>query len=147
MRAIGILNDQWCIAPIQCTSTAYAQARYTLVMSSINLEEKLSQFDEHWSPRIVSTFNGHDVMVVKVLGEFNWHSHPDTDDFFLVIKGALTIQLRDENIDLKAGEMFVVPKGVEHCPIAADEAHVMLIEPIGTPNTGDPDTAVIKARI
>ncbi|MEO0576659.1 MAG: cupin domain-containing protein [Pseudomonadota bacterium] len=116
-------------------------------MNTVNLYEKLNQFDEYWSPRIVSSFNGHDVMVVKVLGEFNWHSHPDTDDFFLVIKGAITIKLRGEDVHLKAGEMFVVPKGVEHCPVAAEEAHVMLIEPAGTPNTGDPATAADKRHI
>lgn len=115
--------------------------------TSINLSEKLSMFTDHWSPKIVAGFNGHDVMVVKVKGEFNWHSHPDTDDFFLVLKGHIIIKMRDGDVHLKAGEMFVVPMGVEHCPVAEDEAELLLIEPSGTPNTGDPDTAAIKTQI
>ena len=86
-------------------------------------------------------------MVVKVKGEFNWHSHSDTDDFFLVLKGRITIQLRDRDVQLGAGELFVVPKGVEHCPVAEDEAELLLIEPCGTPNTGDLATAAGKAEI
>jgi len=116
-------------------------------MNTVNLKDKLAMFSEHWSPRIVADFNGNDVMVVKVKGEFNWHSHPDTDDFFLVIKGQITIKLRDGDVHLSEGELFVVPKGVEHCPIAADEAEVLLIEPHGTPNTGDQATATTKIRI
>lgn len=114
---------------------------------SINLAQKLSRFDDLWSPKIVSAFNGHDVMVVKVNGEFNWHSHPDTDDFFLVLSGRLTIQMRDGDVVLGPGEMYVVPKGVEHCPRADEETHLIIIEPAGTPNTGDPATAVIKTKI
>lgn len=114
---------------------------------AVNLDEKLRQFDTRWSPKIVSTFNDNDVMVVKVQGEFNWHSHPDTDDFFHVLSGRLTIQMRDGDVVLGPGEMFVVPKGVEHCPRADEETHLMIIEPSGTPNTGDPDTAVTKTRI
>ena len=75
-------------------------------------------------------------MVVKVKGEFNWHSHPDTDDFFLVLKGRITMRMRDGDVQLNAGEMYVVPKGVEHCPVAEEEAELLLIEPSGTPNTG-----------
>ncbi len=116
-------------------------------MSVVNLKDKLETFSEHWSPRIVADFNGNDVMVVKVKGEFNWHSHPDTDDFFLVIKGQITIKLHDEDVHLSEGELFVVPKGVEHCPVAADEAELLLIEPHGTPNTGDQATATTKIRI
>ena len=102
---------------------------------------------EHWSPKIVSQFNGHDVMVVKVKGEFVWHAHPDTDDFFLVLKGALVIQLRDGEVRLGPGDLYVVPKGVEHRPVAEDETHMLLIEPAGTPNTGDPATAAPKHAI
>ncbi len=116
-------------------------------MTAINLAEKLAQFTTHWSPKIVAAFNGHDVMVVKVQGTFNWHSHPDTDDFFLVLSGQLTIQLRDGNVVLNPGELYVVPKGVEHCPMAAEEASILLIEPKGTPNTGDPATAAVKATL
>jgi mannose-6-phosphate isomerase-like protein (cupin superfamily) len=116
-------------------------------MTVVNLKEKLATFSEHWSPKIVADFNGHDVMVVKVKGEFNWHSHPDTDDFFLVLKGRITIKLRDRDIQLHKGEMFVVPKGVEHCPVAEDEAELLLIEPHNTPNTGDEATAASKVQI
>jgi len=107
----------------------------------INLAAKLDQFTEHWSPRTVSTFNGHDVMVVKVLGEFVWHSHDDTDDFFLVLDGQLTIRMRDGDVTLGPGELFVVPVDVEHQPCAEVETSLLLIEPTGTPNTGDADTA------
>lgn len=116
-------------------------------MNSINLEDKLETFNDYWSPKIVSEFNGHDVMVVKVLGEFNWHSHQDTDDFFLVLSGKLTIQLPERNIDLGPGELYIVPKGVEHCPMANVETHLLLIEPKGTPNTGDESTAANKVII
>ena len=116
-------------------------------MPSINLAAKLANFSEQWQPKIVTTFNGHDVMVVKLKGEFIWHSHADTDDFFLVLKGNLTIQLRDGDVHLGPGELYVVPKGVEHRPVAEEEVHLLLIEPAGTPNTGDPATAVKKEAI
>jgi mannose-6-phosphate isomerase-like protein (cupin superfamily) len=107
----------------------------------VNLAEKLAAFDVHWSPRTVAQFNGHDVMVVKVQGEFVWHQHPDSDDFFLVLSGRLTIRLRDRVVTLGPGELFVVPAGVDHLPFAEEETHLLLIEPSGTPNTGDPATA------
>jgi mannose-6-phosphate isomerase-like protein (cupin superfamily) len=107
--------------------------------NAINLSEKLSMFNEHWSPRTVGTFNDHDLMVVKVKGEFVWHTHADTDDFFLVLKGTLKIE-----ITLNAGEMYVVPKGIEHRTVADDEAHLLLIEPTGTPNTGSTETAAVR---
>ncbi|MBN9251327.1 MAG: mannose-6-phosphate isomerase [Mesorhizobium sp. 61-13] len=113
----------------------------------VNLASKLALFSEHWSPKIVTGFNGNDVMVVKAKGEFNWHSHPETDDFFLVLKGRLTIKLRDGDVVLGPGEMYVVPKGVEHCPVAEEETHLLIIEPAGTPNTGDPATAVTKVQV
>jgi mannose-6-phosphate isomerase-like protein (cupin superfamily) len=107
----------------------------------IDLTEKLSTFSEYWSPRTVTQFNDCDVMVVKVKGEFVWHRHDDTDDFFLVLKGMLDIQLRDRTVTLGPGQMYVVPRGVEHRPVARDEVHLLLIEPTGTPNTGDVATA------
>jgi mannose-6-phosphate isomerase-like protein (cupin superfamily) len=116
-------------------------------MQSINLADKLSLFNEHWSPKIVSGFNGHDVMVVKVNGDFVWHKHGDTDDFFLVLKGRLVIELRDGEVELLPGELYVVPKGVEHRPVAREETHLLLIEPKGTPNTGDEKTAAKKTVI
>jgi mannose-6-phosphate isomerase-like protein (cupin superfamily) len=116
-------------------------------MKSINLSAKLASFSEHWQPRIVGEFNGHDIMVVKVKGEFVWHKHDDTDDFFLVLKGNLKIHLRDETISLGPGELFVVPKDVEHRPVADEEVELLLIERSGTANTGDPLTAAKKHRI
>lgn len=113
----------------------------------INLAEKLELFDEHWSPRTVAGYNGHDVMVVKVKGEFVWHKHDDTDDFFLVIRGVLDIELRDRTVTLRPGELFIVPKGVEHRPVAREEVHLLLIEPTGTPNTGDAATAAKRKMI
>jgi len=114
----------------------------------IDLASKLDAIQLYWQPHTVSEFNGHDVMVVKVKGEFNWHVHPDTDDFFLVIKGALHIDLETEStVTLTAGQMFVVPRGVRHRPRAVDEVHLMLIEPRGTPNTGDVTTAAPRRVI
>ena len=107
----------------------------------INLAEKLAGFTEHWQPRTVAEFNGHDIMVVKAQGEFVWHKHDETDDLFLVLRGELTIELRDGGVTLRAGDLFVVPKGVEHRPVAKEEVHLLLIEPSGTPNTGDRATA------
>lgn len=107
----------------------------------VDLARALSSFTEHWQPRVVGAFNDHDLLVVKVKGEFVWHRHDETDDFFLVLKGRITIRLREGDVKLGEGELFVVPRGVEHCPVAADEAHLLLIERRGTPNTGDPATA------
>jgi mannose-6-phosphate isomerase-like protein (cupin superfamily) len=107
----------------------------------INLAEKLATFTDHWAPRTVGQFNDLDLMVVKVKGEFVWHKHDDTDDFFLVLSGRLTIRLRDREIVLGPGEMFVVQRGLEHQPVAEEETHILLIEPTGTPNTGDKATA------
>jgi mannose-6-phosphate isomerase-like protein (cupin superfamily) len=107
----------------------------------VNLSEKLSSFSEYWSPRTVAQLNNNDVMVVKVKGEFVWHKHDETDDFFLVLKGVLDIELRDRKVTLGPGELYVVPRGVEHRPFAQEEVHLLLIEPTGTPNTGDRRTA------
>lgn len=116
-------------------------------MKVVNLEDKLSTFSEYWQPRTVGEFNGHDLMVVKAKGEFVWHKHDDTDDLFLVLKGRLTIELRDRRVSVGPGEVFVVPKGVEHRPVASEEVHVLLIEPSGTPNTGDAATAAARRVI
>jgi mannose-6-phosphate isomerase-like protein (cupin superfamily) len=116
-------------------------------MNAINLSDKLSSFTGYWQPRVVGQFNGHDLMVVKVKGEFVWHKHDETDDFFLVLSGRITIQLRDGVVTLGPGEIFVVPKGVEHRPAAEEEAHVLLIEPQGTPNTGNAATAAARTVI
>jgi mannose-6-phosphate isomerase-like protein (cupin superfamily) len=117
------------------------------VTDKINLSEKLKQFSDHFAPRTVTQFNGHDVMVVKLQGPFVWHKHDDTDDFFLVLEGTLDIELRDRIVTLRAGEMYVVPKGVEHRPVARNEVHLLLIEPTGTPNTGDAGTAAPRQTV
>ena len=103
----------------------------------INLSEKLALFSDHWAPRTIAQLNGSGHMVVKVQGEFVWHRHDDADDFFLVLKGRLLVQMRDRDVTLGPGELLVVPRGVEHQPVAFEETHLLLIEPTGTPNTGD----------
>ncbi len=104
---------------------------------SINLTDKLSLFSEHWSPKIVAQMNDYHFKIAKIQGEFIWHDHPETDEVFLVLHGQLEIQFRDGSVILKEGEMFVVPKGVEHKPVANKECHILLVEPAGTVNTGD----------
>lgn len=116
-------------------------------MNVVNLEEKLATFSEYFQPRTVAQFNGHDIMVAKLNGDFVWHKHDDTDDFFFVIKGHMTIELRDRSVPLAPGELFIVPKGVEHRPVATEEVHLMLIEQTGTPNTGDAATAAPRRII
>ena len=110
----------------------------------VNLAQKFALLEEPFSPGIVGHVNDYKLLVVKVDGEFVWHKHDDTDDFFLVLKGHLTIELRDRNVELGPGELFVVPKGVEHRPVAKEEVHILLIEPAGTPNTGEPATAASR---
>jgi mannose-6-phosphate isomerase-like protein (cupin superfamily) len=113
----------------------------------VNLDAKLTLFTDHWQPRTVAEFNGHDIMIVKAQGEFIWHKHDNTDDLFLVLKGRLTIDLPDGSVSLGPGELFVVPRGIEHRPKAEEEVHLLLIEPSGTPNTGDPNTAAVRRKI
>ena len=103
----------------------------------INFEEKLLKFSEHWSPKIIAQLNDYHLKLAKVQGEFVWHDHTETDEVFVVVKGQLKILFRDGNVLLNEGEMFVVPKGVEHKPVAENECHILLIEPAGTVNTGD----------
>ena len=103
----------------------------------VNLAEKLELLDKPFEPGIVGYLNDYKLQIVKVKGAFVWHKHDETDDFFLVLRGRLTIHLRDRDVELEEGELFVVPRGVEHCPEAAEEAHVLLIEPRDTLNTGD----------
>ncbi len=103
----------------------------------LNLQQKLGSFTEQWSPRIAAEFNDHQLKLTKLQGEFLWHSHPKVDEVFLVLAGELTIEFRDRTVLLAPGELIVVPRGVEHKPVAARECHVALIEPRGTTNTGD----------
>jgi mannose-6-phosphate isomerase-like protein (cupin superfamily) len=106
-------------------------------MDKVNISEKLSQFHEQWSPKIVAELNGQCVKLVKFQGPFVWHHHEQEDEMFLVVHGSFVMKFRDRDVTLKAGEFIVVPRGVEHMPVADDEAHVMLFEPNSTLNTGN----------
>lgn len=108
-----------------------------MAYKSINFNDKLSKFDEHWSPKVIAEMNDYQFKLVKVLGEFVWHDHPDSDEVFIVFEGTLDIEFREGKVTLQAGEMYVIPKGVEHRPIAESECKIMLIEPKGIVNTGD----------
>ena len=110
-------------------------------MDKVNLAEKFARFSEYWSPKVVAALDDYEVKVVKVQGEFVWHSHDDEDEMFLVVEGHLTIRLRDRDIDLGPGELFVVPRGVEHQPVAEEECRVLLIERKGVINTGEVEDA------
>lgn len=105
----------------------------------INLEEKLAGFNDLWSPKIIAQMNDYHLKLVKVQGDFVWHTHTETDEVFLVLKGHLRIELEEGAVDLEAGELYVVPRGVVHRPVAAELCHLLLVEPAGTVNTGDAD--------
>jgi mannose-6-phosphate isomerase-like protein (cupin superfamily) len=113
--------------------------------ASINLRQKLTQFTEHWSPRIIAQMNDYHLKLAKVQGEFVWHDHPETDEVFIVVKGQLDILFRNGKVSLDEGEMFVVPKGVEHKPVAEQECHILLIEPAGLVNTGSAKDSTLTA--
>jgi len=109
-------------------------------MKKVNLAEKFSLVDEHWEPKIAGELNNQYVKLAKLKGEFVWHQHENEDEFFMVIKGHLTIKLRDEDIELDEGEFCIIPRGVEHMPVAEEEVHVMMFEPVGTLNTGSAES-------
>jgi mannose-6-phosphate isomerase-like protein (cupin superfamily) len=106
-------------------------------MNAVNIDAMLARFDDHWSPKKIGQINDYDVRIVKVQGEFTWHTHADTDEFFMVLSGELTIQMRDRSVVLRPRELFVVPRGVEHCPRADVETALLLLEPGSVVNTGD----------
>tara|TARA_B100000683_G_C12483516_1_gene552216 strand:- start:635 stop:994 length:360 start_codon:yes stop_codon:yes gene_type:complete len=106
-------------------------------MKKINLDEKFALFDEHWTPKIITELNDYQIKIVKVEGDFVWHNHSDTDEFFLVIEGTLFIEFENETMELNAGELYVVPQGVQHRPFATEECKIMLIEPRDVVNTGE----------
>jgi mannose-6-phosphate isomerase-like protein (cupin superfamily) len=117
-------------------------------VNKVNIPEKFDSFFDHWAPRIVARYNDNEVRLAKLEGEFIWHSHPDTDELFLVLDGTLEIELRDRVVTLEPGELFVVPKGAEHRPCARNgEVKLLLIDPKDMPNTGDPETATIAVEI
>lgn len=109
---------------------------------AINFKEKFDKFSEHWSPKVIAEMNDYQFKLAKIKDEFVWHSHDDTDEVFVIMKGSMMMRLRDKDIELNEGEMFVVPKGVEHQPFAEKECHIMIIEPRGVVNTGDSDSEI-----
>jgi mannose-6-phosphate isomerase-like protein (cupin superfamily) len=116
-------------------------------MQIINIAQKFSLFNDLWSPRIVGELNDMHVKLAKLHGEFIWHEHENEDELFLIIKGRLLIKLRDRDVILNEGEFIIIPKGVEHCPVAEEEVHVLLLEPKSTINTGDqPGERTVEAR-
>ncbi len=108
-----------------------------MASDAVDLAERLSRFTEHWTPEVVARLNDYEIKVVKLQGEFGWHRHDDTDELFLVLTGELDIRLRERTVTLGPGQLFVVPRGVEHCPVADGEVHAVLVEPAGVVNTGD----------
>ena len=116
-------------------------------MQSVNLAEKFSRFSDHWHPRIVGALNGQLVKVAKLKGEFDWHHHAEQDELFLVMQGTLTMELRDGAVTIAAGEFFIVPRGVEHRPVAPEEVHVVLFEPESTFHTGNVITEKTRATL
>jgi len=116
-----------------------------MVNEALDIADKLSRVSEHWSPKVVARLNNYEIKVVKLQGEFVWHTHDDTDELFLVVSGELRIQLRDGDVVVRPGQLFVVPRGIEHCPIADGEVHAVLIEPAGVVNTGDAGGALTAA--
>ncbi len=114
-------------------------------MDKVNLAEKFAQFSAHWTPKIVGTLDDYEIKLVKIQGEFVWHQHENEDELFLVVDGAMVIALRDRDVRLEAGEFFVVPKGVEHKPVAEDECKILLFERKGLVNTGDVESELTVA--
>ncbi|GAB5495829.1 MAG: cupin domain-containing protein [Phycisphaerales bacterium] len=106
-------------------------------MKKISIADKLATFSEHWSPKIIAELNGQEVKLAKIKGEFDWHSHADEDEMFLVVSGSFVMEFRDRSVELTEGELIVVPRGVEHRPVAEEECSIMLFEPAGVVNTGD----------
>ena len=115
-------------------------------MNKVNLTEKFALFSEHWTPKIIAELNDYQIKIVKVEGDFVWHDHSDTDEFFFVIEGTLFIEFENETMELNAGELYVVPKGVQHRPFAKSECKVMLIEPRGIVNTGEVDSELTASN-
>ena len=116
-------------------------------MEKINLNQKLSLFSDYWNPRIVGELNGQHVKLAKIKGEFIWHSHEHEDELFYVVKGILKIEFRDKSVELKQGDMIIVPKGVEHKPSAEEEVHIMMFEPASTINTGTIENELTRKEL
>jgi mannose-6-phosphate isomerase-like protein (cupin superfamily) len=116
-------------------------------MDKVNIADKLALFEDHWNPRIVGELNGQHVKLVKFKGEFVWHKHDDEDELFLVVTGCFDMELRDKTVRLNTGEFFIVPRGVEHRPVASEEVSVLLFEPAATLNTGDAESDMTKHQL
>ena len=116
-----------------------------MMYNPINLEKKFKKFSDYWSPKVIGEMNDYQFKVAKVQGEFIWHQHLDTDETFFVVQGQLTIEFKDGSVDIEQGEMYVVPRGVEHKPTATKECHIMIIEPKGVTNTGNKIDSKLKA--
>lgn len=116
-------------------------------MEKVNLKEKFALFSDHWSPKIVGELNGQHVKLVKVKGEFIWHRHDDEDELFFVVRGSFTMEYRNRTVEVKENEFIIVPRGVEHRPVAKEEAWILLFEPVSTLNTGDTIGELTKSRL
>jgi len=116
-------------------------------MEKVNLNQKFSMFSEHWSPKIVGELNGQHVKLAKLKGEFVWHQHEEEDELFFVVKGSLKMEYRDKTVEVEENEFLIVPKGVEHKPVAEEEVWVMLFEPASTLNTGDTESEMTKKEL
>lgn len=116
-------------------------------VESINIQQKLSQFSDHWNPRIIGELNGQHVKIAKLKGEFIWHKHDNEDEMFLVLNGTLKIEFRDKTLEIKENEFCIVPKGVEHRPVAEEEVSIMLFEPVSTVNTGEQKNELTKTHL
>jgi mannose-6-phosphate isomerase-like protein (cupin superfamily) len=116
-------------------------------IQSINLKEKISLISDHWTPKVIAQMNDYHFKIAKIKGEFVWHRHPETDETFIVIEGKLVIELQGSSIELSPGEMCVIPKGIEHRPLAENECQILMIEPVGTRNTGDKITDLTQNEL
>jgi mannose-6-phosphate isomerase-like protein (cupin superfamily) len=125
----------------------YYRFQKTNKMEKINLTEKFNLFSDHWNPRIIGELNGQQVKAVKFKGEFVWHSHEHEDELFLVVKGKFNMELRDRTVTINEGEFFIVPRTVEHRPVAAEEVHVLLFEPAATVNTGEVENELTRTKL
>lgn len=132
---------------LRALSPRAPRSGFKSIMEKVVITEKLSQFSDHWNPRIVGELNGQHVKAVKLLGEFVWHHHDEEDELFLVIKGQLAMEFRDKTVTVNPGEFIIVPRKVEHRPVAKEEVHILLFEPAGTLNTGNVENERTKKNL
>ena len=118
-----------------------------MTVEKVSLSDKLAAISDYWDPHIVADYNGNEVRLVKLKGEFTWHSHTETDEVFLVVKGHMTLEFRDRVLELRLGELAVVPRGTEHCPVAVEECHILVLDREGEPNTGANPSLYTRAKL